>query len=208
MDYLILEIGMSHEKLSPTEPGIALDAYCAALPLLATVESEIPRAIPPKYPGDFTCFDRFRELWIWVDRLLWRAVTLAAQTCLIDDVENGRLWKLLSHYRTCSAHWPPKFNTEHRSAVATLHLRALHIRARIFPPPPPSMQALEKPPAWVGEARAVVNDYRAILTVSTHFPRAGERNAQVEDFVDLSVAIWEAGGAVGDQAGWVIDVSL
>ena len=208
MHRLILEIGMSHEKLSPTEPGVALDAYCAALPLLATVESEIPRAIPPKYPGDFTCFDRFRELWIWVDRLLWRAVTLAAQTCPVNDIQDERLWKFLSHYRTCSAYWPPKFNTEHRSTVATLHLRALHARARTFASAYSPMQASEKPPVWIGEARAVVNDYRAILTVSTHFPRAGERNAPVEDFVDLSVAIWEAGGAVGDQAGWVIDVSL
>lgn len=30
---------------------------------------------------------------------------------------------------------------------------------------------------------------------------------KVEDFVDLCVAVWEASGAVGDHAGWVIDVS-
>lgn len=29
----------------------------------------------------------------------------------------------------------------------------------------------------------------------------------VEEFVDYCVAAWESGGAIGDQAGWVIDVS-
>ncbi|KAG6885786.1 hypothetical protein C0993_009891 [Termitomyces sp. T159_Od127] len=40
----------------------------------------------------------------------------------------------------------------------------------------------------------------------TSFPRAGERNLRVEDFVDLCVGIWEADGARGEGAGWVIDI--
>ncbi len=51
-----------------------------------------------------------------------------------------------------------------------------------------------------------MQEYRAILSVSTSFPKAGERNTKVEDLVDLSVAVWEADGAVGEYAGWVIDV--
>jgi hypothetical protein len=60
----------------------------------------------------------------------------------------------------------------------------------------------------VQTARSVVQEYRAILTVSTHFPRAGEKNVKVENFVDLCVAVWEASGEVGDHANWVIDVRL
>lgn len=45
-----------------------------------------------------------------------------------------------------------------------------------------------------------------MLNVSTKFPRAGERNVLVEEFVDLCVATWEASGAVGEHAGWVLDV--
>lgn len=45
-----------------------------------------------------------------------------------------------------------------------------------------------------------------MLNVSTKFPRAGERNILVEEFVDLCVAIWEASGVKGEHIGWVIDV--
>ena len=54
----------------------------------------------------------------------------------------------------------------------------------------------------------MVHEYRAILDATTKFPSAGEHNVPVEEFVDLCVAVWEAGGAVGDQAAWVIDVRL
>ena len=42
--------------------------------------------------------------------------------------------------------------------------------------------------------------------VSTKFPWAGERNTPVEEFVNLCVATWEVSGAVGERAGWVLDV--
>ena len=45
-----------------------------------------------------------------------------------------------------------------------------------------------------------------MLNVSTMFPRAGERNVLVEEFIDLCVATWEASGAVGEHVGWVLDV--
>ena len=61
-------------------------------------------------------------------------------------------------------------------------------------------------PSWLPEARSVIQEYRSVLNVSTKFPRAGERNVLVEEFVDLCVATWEASGAVGERAGWVLDV--
>lgn len=93
---------------------------------------------------------------------------------------------------------------EHRSTVAALHLRALVLRARL----PGLARGLdaEKPPPWLNDARQVIQEYRAILGASTRFPRAGEWNVKVEDFVDLCVAVWEASGAIGDHASWVIDV--
>ena len=201
---------MSQEKLSPMEPEKALGAYCTVLPLLVIVESEIPSVLPANTTPtgvengagklDFSSFTRFRELWLWIERLLWRAIILASRTCVLNEGEEGTLWKLFGHYRTCSVHWPTKFNMEHRSTVAVLHLRALVLRTQI--------RGLDsdKPPSWITDARTVIHEYRAILSVRTRFPRAGERNVKVEDFVDLCVAIWEASGAIGDHAGWVIDV--
>jgi hypothetical protein len=214
---LTIDTGMSHEKLFPSDPEKALKAYGTALPILTIVESEIPRTLPATGTGklDFSSFTRFRELWVWVERLLWRAIVLASETCPLNQTQNNNqdsniLWTMFSHYRTCSIYWPTKFETEHRSTVAVLHLRALVLRARIINLTTPESSSLDtdKPlPTWLSEARPVIQEYRAILSVCTRFPKAGQRNNKVEDFVDLCVAIWEAGGAIGDHAGWVIDVS-
>lgn len=62
--------------------------------------------------------------------------------------------------------------------------------------------------AWYEETKRVANDLKSVLEVSTVFPRAGEINKKVIDFVDLCVAAWERGGELEDDAGWVIDVSF
>lgn len=212
---------MAVEKLSPADPQRALKIYCTALPLLTLSESEIasissPDTSPIATSGagklDFTSFVRFRELWRWAERLIWRAVILATRIHDIGHNGEDSVWTWLSHYTACSAYWPATFRTQHRSTVLTIHLRALVLRVHSAnasaafsssPAPPPD---LDKPPPWLHTARSVVQEYRAILTVSTHFPRAGERNIKVEEFVDMCVAVWEASGAAGDYANWVIDV--
>ena len=214
--------GMCLEKLSPAEPKKALRVYRTALPLLTTAESEIsalsPSTLPPSStPGtgqlEFSSFTRFRELWRWAERIIWRAVILAARTSNIhDDGNEDSVWTWLSHYTLCSAHWPPTFRTQHRSTILILHLHALINRARSSPTVAPPKSTLRpqdprKQPHWVHTARSVVQEYHSILTVSTHFPRAGERNVKVEDFVDLCVAVWEASGEASDHTGWVIEVS-
>ena len=206
---------MSHERLS-SEPVKALKAYRSALPILTMIESEIPRTLPATGTGnlDFSSFTRFQELWVWIERLLRRAIVLASWTCVLNQTPSHHedsilLWTLFSHYRTCSIYWPTKFKTEYRSTVAVLHLRALVLRARMLSvntPDRSSLYADKPPPAWLSDARSVINEYRAILNVCTRFPKAGERNIKVEDFVDLCVAVWEAGGAIGDHTSWVVDV--
>lgn len=55
-----------------------------------------------------------------------------------------------------------------------------------------------------------ISELRAVLDASMTFPRADERNKPVLDFVDLTVAVWDAAGARegGGGAGWVVDVCL
>jgi hypothetical protein len=219
---------MAHERLSPREPQKALKSYRVALPFLTIAESEIsavlPNTLPPVSSGvgkiEFPSFTRFRELWRWIERLIWRAVVLTSQTCNIDDDrQEDSIWTWLMHYMACSAHWPATFRTRHRSVISVLHLHALVLHAKSSPhtanantlaaPSSPSTvrpTKARRPPLWVHTARSVIQEYRAILTVSTCFPRAGEHNVKVENFVDLCVAVWEASGEVGDYAGWVIDV--
>jgi len=215
---------MSRERLSPSEPQKALKAYSNAIPLFSSLRSEIT----PKSSGtlDFTVFHQLRELWRWVERLLWRAVVLSSRTTDLysQGQPESQLWQWLDHYASCSAHWPPNFRTVHRSTVYSLHIRALILKndglssRHPHHAPPSSLpstatsastsptQSETQSHNWINSARSIVQDYRAILNASTKFPRAGERNMEVENFVDLCVAIWETHGAVGGQAGWVIDV--
>lgn len=196
---------MCLEKLHPENPELAVQAYATAVPLLNVIEFETPRSLTAQ--ASPSSFSYYRELWRWVERLMFRAITLLARTRHLDDQE-GLIWNFLTHYESCSPHWPPTFRTSHRSIIAVLHLRALIIRFRApsHPVTPSPSRQSEKPPQWLNTARSIINEYRTILDKSTHFPKAGERNIKVEDLVDLSVAVWEASGAIADRAQWVIDV--
>lgn len=209
---------MSHEKLTPEDPRTAFTTYLKARSLIAAVVAEVPASVPVKPPpttkdtSDSTTYSRYRELWRWVERLLRRAIIVAGRIVDLscEDEEQAALWSLFDHYQTCSTHWPATFRPEQRSMVSVLHLHALVMRVRIASPPSgdPSQDSSPKPQRWISTARSVIQSYRAILSVTTRFPRAGERNVKVEDLVDLSVAVWEADGAVGEYAGWVIDVHI
>jgi hypothetical protein len=198
---------MSQEKLFPSEPHKALEIYGSVSPLLALAVSQVATPSTPS-SSPTSSFSHVREMWRWVDRLIWRAVVLCSQTSNLHSSEGDAdsIWTWFSHYSTCSASWPADFCTVHRSTISVLYLRALILRhghTSIKTNNRP-----EKPPLWLHTARSVVNDYRAVLNTCTTFPKAGERNVKVEDFVDLCVGVWEASGAVGDYAGWVIDVGL
>jgi len=199
--------GMSYEKLDPSDPERAFQAYRNVFPLLDIIQFEIPRALTTQSgPNSFT---QYRELWRWTERLVFRAITLLARVHPLggpDDI----LWAFFTHYEACSVHWPPSFRFPHRSIVAQLHLRALILKYRIPPEQVSlntSLQQPQNPLCWLPTARSVVNEYCTILDHNTRFPRAGEKNEKVEDFVDLCVAVWEASGSMSDRAGWVIDVS-
>lgn len=201
---------MSHERVTPEDPHKAIAAYTTAIPLINDILPEIQRAAATPSAQAITptsdSFAKFRELWCWTERLLRRAIILTAHYSdpAADDGRPASFWSLQSLYRACSAHWPAAFRPESRATVATLHLRAFVLRAQRLSPD--ALRA--KAPRWISHARSVLQELRALLSVCTCFPRAGERNTRVEDFVDLCVALWEADGAVGEYAGWVIDVSL
>jgi hypothetical protein len=198
---------MSREKLFPSEPHKALEIYGSGSPLLILAASQI--ATPSTSTTSSTSsFNHVREMWRWVDRLIWRAVVLYSRTSNLYSPEGDvdSIWTWFSHYSACSASWPADFCTVHRSTISVLHLRALILR--YGPTSIKTINSPEKPPLWLHTARSVVNDYQAVLSACTTFPKAGERNVKVEDLVDLCVGVWEASGAIGDHAGWVIDVGL
>ncbi|OAX33790.1 hypothetical protein K503DRAFT_725395 [Rhizopogon vinicolor AM-OR11-026] len=198
--------GMCYEKLKLSEPEKAIQVYSSALPLLSMIEFEIPRTFTTTHSSPAS-FANYRELWRWTERLMFRAISLLSRVCCLDD-KNGLIWTMFTHYHACSAHWPTKFRAGHRSTVAVLYLRAFIIRfqtSSTTATPSFSLQS-EKSSQWLSTARSVINEYRTILDSSTSFPRAGERNVKVEDFVDLCVAVWETSGAMSDRVHWVLDI--
>lgn len=278
---------MSLEQLYPSDSLKAINAYRQALPPLATLQLEFGLTSNSSGPNtgktpyrsaalqDTGLFNQMRELWRWVERLLWRAVILSAKTCdvFIDGADatsqdnvlspplesrtsststvtpatttariiKNSLWTWLTHYSACSALWPPTFRAKHRSTVSVIHLRAFILRFGRSPPPSPSPTPMpsntssgrssassgsgeKQQRSWRTEALEVVKAYRTVLTASTRFPRAGKRNVKVEEFVELCVALWEAGWVVnykgkqsrngwestGEDLGtiWVVDVCL
>ncbi|KIN96741.1 hypothetical protein M404DRAFT_162388 [Pisolithus tinctorius Marx 270] len=196
--------GMSYETLYPSDPEKAIEAYAVALPLLNIIQFTIPRA--PDAQSLLTSFTHYRELWRWAERLMFRAITLIARTRPLDEPES-LIWMFFTHYQACGAFWIPTFRFPYRSIVAVLHLRALILKHRTPSERAPLNTSLrpQKLPRWLSVARSVAHDYKSILDECTHFPRAGERNVKVEDFVDLCVAVWEASRSVSDWADWVID---
>ena len=192
--------GMSHEKLHPSDLQGSLDIYLSASILVDTLEAEIPRtaptaSFPNPQPSSYT---QYLELWRWVERLLWRTIVIAVRV----TTDEPTLSALFRQYFACGSHWIPSFRPQHRSTVSSLFLHSVISQA--YTAKNPSSDT--SPPSWLPEARSAIQEYRSVLNVSTKFPRAGERNVLVEEFVDLCVATWEASGAVGEHAGWVIDV--
>ncbi|CUA76500.1 Cytoplasmic dynein 2 heavy chain 1 [Rhizoctonia solani] len=169
--------GMSHERLMDGDAAIA--AYEAALPLIVSFN--------PK-PGEQGIFEPRRELWRWVEMLLYRASIVSA----IYQSPNDAL-KFLRVYTVFAAAWPATFRPNHRATLYTLYVRTLCI------------SDTRGTPAWRDEARKTTNEMRAVLNQTTVFPHAGQINHKVLDFADGVVALWEAGGELEEDAGWVAD---
>lgn len=191
---------MSYEKLHPSDLQGSLDIYLSASILVETVESEIPHTVPiaGSLNPQFSSYTQYLELWRWIEQLLWRTIVIAVRV----TTDEPTLSALFRQYFTCSSHWVPSFRPQHRSTVSTLYLHFVISQAEASKNSGSDAAA----PSWLPEARSVIQEYRSVLNVSTKFPRAGERNVLVEEFADLCVAIWEASGAVGEHAGWVLDV--
>jgi hypothetical protein len=182
------------EKLNQEEE--ALGVYEAAIPLLRNLHAA---HAPPSEPlQHHPSFVKYRELWRWAERLLWRASCLSAKY--------GFLERSLSIFRVYATHtlfFPADFRPNHRHVVTALHLHALLITCPGSSLTMPHQTKL----SWITEARTLLGEYRLVLAATTRFPRSGERNVQVEEYCDAVMAVWERGGAKGNDSQWAIDVS-
>ncbi|KAG9047132.1 hypothetical protein FS837_002963 [Tulasnella sp. UAMH 9824] len=184
--------GMAYERSMNWKSALA--SYDSGITLLDRLA--ISRTTP-QGKTKIELFTKYRELWRWAERTLRGAVILSARASSMT--ETLRYLRLYSIY---SYHWPSTFRPYCRSAIYTLHMRALCLTPPGIEPREPS--ALSKQ-AWRDEARRLASEMKVLLENITEFPRAGEVNHRVLDFVDLCVAAWEKGGFDETDAGWVID---
>ncbi|KAF8603292.1 hypothetical protein BDV93DRAFT_493559 [Ceratobasidium sp. AG-I] len=169
--------GMAHERL--LDGTAASVAYEAALPLISGV---VPRS------GEQGVFEARRELWRWVEMLLYRASVVCATYRHPDDA-----LRMMRVYSVVAAHWPPTFRPHHRATLYTLYIRTLCLVEN------------RGTQSWREEARRVASEMRGVLAITTVFPHAGQVNHKVLDYADACVALWEAGGEHEDDAVWVVD---
>lgn len=187
--------GMAMEKLKNEEE--ALVTYEAILPLLQNLR--IAHPAPSQDPNQVDpFFIKYRELWRWVERLLWRVSCLASKHASVQ-----RAMGIFRTYAFHAQYFPPSFRPNHRGVVTALHVRGLLLTASGSSLAPGNQTSL----AWVTEARTLMGEYRLVLAACTFFPSAGERNVKVEEYCDALVAVWERSGARGRDASWVIEVN-
>ncbi|KZV70944.1 TPR-like protein [Peniophora sp. CONT] len=199
--------GMCIEKTS-SDPSKALEIYLTATLSLPTLLSSISSSAPAPTTQQFASFVRYRELWRWVERVLYRAICLASRSCELGGEKEEVVWTLFGLYQNCAAHWPPTFRPHHRTTIAALHVRSLILKSRLpssSSSSTTSSLALSKK-EFGTRARRVIREVRDVIGATTTFPRADQRNRNVEDLVDLAVASWQAAGAEGVHAGWVMDI--
>lgn len=175
----------------------ALDDYEAAMPLLRNLRAT--HVASSDRPQEDPSFVKYRELWRWAERLLWRASCLSAK---YQSIEQS--FAIFRVYAAHAQYFPPTFRPNHRHTVTMLHLHALFATSPGSPLTLPHQTKL----SWITEARTLLGEYRLVLASTTRFPRAGERNVKVEEYCDAIMAVWERGGSKGSDSQWAIDVSL
>ncbi|KAH9913391.1 P-loop containing nucleoside triphosphate hydrolase protein [Fomitopsis serialis] len=171
------------------------------------------------YTGATLC-RRYGELWRWDEWLLRRAIIPASRLCVHKQGGDASIWTLLDKYHSCSSHWPPTFRSAQRSTITVLHLHTFVLRAHALQAEAvirTSRDGAEKAHRWISAARSV--EYRTILTASTQFPKAGERNIQADDLAtsasqcclatsapsSLKAAVAPADGQFDDSGLFVAD---
>lgn len=213
---------MSHESLNKV--SAALQAYDAGLQLVQSLDL---LGITTKDEKAVTAvFREYRELWRWVERLLRRRCIIASRRLYAplstwsDDaihrfsrstVDGSTPY--FKTYRDYAPKWTPGFRPYGCGMILSLQLRALCLHT---PFPRPTSLSINNSStrcksssqtSWHRDAQDCAEYYQKVLEAHVTFPRAGERNDVVNDFVDMCMAIWERGGCLESEAVWVTEVS-
>ncbi|KAF8321268.1 hypothetical protein DL93DRAFT_2052034 [Clavulina sp. PMI_390] len=210
---------MSQESLNHVSD--ALKAYDAGAKLIETL-GLIPSShgsistTAKSEKSDAASFRDQRELWRWVERLLRRRAIVASQRLPVEVA-----LPYLKIYRDYAYRWPPTFRPIGAAAVFSLYLRGLCLappfprptslsisNSTSLPSPTSGSVVAARRKTWYQDAHECAEQLQKTLEASTVFPRAGEVNWDVNDFVDLCMGIWERGGCDEQEAEWIIDVGF
>ncbi|KAL7411328.1 hypothetical protein BDY24DRAFT_396410 [Mrakia frigida] len=174
-------------------------------------------------------FTSHRELWRWAEHALFRGSLLASSSTL-----GGReALKWLRTYHFYETVYPASFRPERRASMLLLYVRALALEKPLpstLSNAPSTVSAVASSSTagglisrsrgssfggsdggWAKEVEGVMRRGMAILEAggARGFPKAGEKRAEVEEFVVGCVGLWERGGekrGAGSQAGVLLQL--
>lgn len=169
--------GLCYELVGTSDTQRALEAYEQANELMATVPNS-------------TDFASRREALRWLSKALARATVISGRS---DDLQ--RTLRFARAYHTIGRDWPIPFRPKQRQAMLDIYLQALQADR----PPTPILR-------WQKETRSALIHGQRLLGGTTTFPRAGETNWAVINFIERSVELWEDGGMQQDDARQVISI--
>ncbi len=206
-----LPTGTSYELTSA--PQQALECYCAALTLLLQIPdfqrahafaflSDTPPSTTQASPRTAPAFPAYRESLRWISTALCRGAVLSAR-----GAQHDVTLRWLRDYHAFAHAWPASFRPRQRMFMLNLYMRALHAAC------PADRHALVPPEyqwstqinlgetatgsahqIWTREVRQAMQHGQELLAATTSFPRAGEVNGPVTDYIKGCVALWQKGG--------------
>ncbi|KAJ9108884.1 hypothetical protein QFC21_000205 [Naganishia friedmannii] len=162
-----------------------------------------------------SAFTSLREAHRWISRALCRGSVLAARQPHVDVT-----LRFVRSYHAIAQLWPSTFRPSQRSFMLKLYLSALHnsyishpsSRASpgfqwfVFPMPSTILPNGTVAQLWSREAVAAMEQGRILLGQVTEFPKAGNINWRVVEFMQACVRLWERSGYQQSEASQAIKV--
>lgn len=205
--------GLCYELCQQPQAERALEAYreatnlFASLPDLTRSFNESFLNTEPSLLRQPSSFSTYREAHRWISRALSRGTVISARsTHLHTTLAFARTYHLIAR------EWPTSFRPRQRQVMLSIYLRVLHAAYMPYPALPPKKGTRwfvfdKEFPAkgsmadiWLRESRAVMSQGQRLLNETTKFPKAGEVNWLVVNFIQRCVELWERSGLLEQEA--------
>lgn len=205
----------SDEALACYTEAIRLYSDLPSL-VIPLANSFLVKEAPLESTFNNSTFMGLREAHRWVARALCRGSVLAARQPHVDVT-----LRFVRSYHAIAQLWPSTFRPSQRSFMLKLYLSALHnsyiphpssraspgFQWLVFPMPSTIMPNGTVAQIWSREAVTAMEQGMVLLGQVTEFPKAGNINWRVVEFMQACVRLWERSGYQQSVASQAIKVN-